>query len=365
MQRVRVLAEAAAAQNFPVAVISGGREHPTFANPSIKLFQLPIITAGSRINDLVDFAGSPVDDSLWKQRSFLIKQIVLEFHPAIVITEGFPFARRRFAQEIHHLIDIVKTSQNNPSIVCSVRDIIQPIERNDRQNQVIATLNEHYDHIFVHGEERFVPLQDSFGRLNEIHTPLSYTGYLDTAAIAHKSLPRTAGWILVSAGGGVAGQAIYETAMQAALTAGRAAWNWHILIGHAVNERSFQRWRQRASHNVTVERNRRDFRQLLASCQISISQIGYNTAVDLVQTGTKGVVVPYDADGEKEQMMRARALEQFNHVKVLEASDLNAKTLVDRISCMMHEELEPVSPFQASGKQRFLQQLNSLYPDQS
>ncbi len=363
IQRIRVLAEALAKKDYAVALISGGLKHPALSEPCIRVYELPVITAGKHLGEIVDLHGNRVNEDLWEQRSSLVGQIVLEIEPAMIITEGFPFARRRFSDEILRMFDTAKKELKQQTInICSVRDIIQPIQHPDRQNQVIDTLNQYYDHILVHGEPSFVPLQSSFSRLGEIHKPITYTGYLSSATMLHHHETRKPGQVLVSAGGGIAGSVIYETAIQAASTLHGANWSWHILIGNSVSERDFVHWCGCAPKNVVVERNRADFRQLLASCEVSVSQIGYNTAVDLVETGTRGIVIPYEADGEQEQIIRAKALMQFDHVKVVRESDLNPETLTSAISIIMRESKEPVSPFEADGIEHFLNMVNSIYP---
>ncbi|MCY4147974.1 MAG: glycosyltransferase [Gammaproteobacteria bacterium] len=363
IQRIRGLAETLAKSGYPVALMSGGREHPALSDPSIRLFKLPGITAGAGLGEIVDLDGNPVSDSLWEQRSSLVRKILLELEPAVIITEGFPFARRRFSGEMLEMLDAARTTLLEPPIVlCSVRDIIQPIERTDRQTQVIRMLNKYYDEVVVHGERSFVSLETSFGRLSEIEIPISHTGYLDAGSMDFQTTVKNPQLVVVSAGGGIAGQAIYEAAIEAASTTRGTVWKWHILIGGAVDEDALLRWQKNSPDHVTVERNRDDFRQLLASCAVSVSQIGYNTMIDLVQTGTRGVVIPYEADEEKEQTMRANALMQFDHVKVLRESDLSAETLMNAITQGISENKAPVSPFRADGAERFLSKIDSIYP---
>ncbi len=363
IQRIRLLAESLFKKGYPVVLISGGRNHPELVGPSIRLFQLPGITAGSGLGELVDLDGNAVNEALWKQRSSLVREIVLEVEPAVIITEGYPFARRRFSCEMLELLNTARTTLSEPAIaLCSVRDIIQPIERTDRQAGIIEILNKHYDSVLVHGQESFVPLETSFPRLSEIRVPIEYTGYLDTGSPAFQAAARDPELIVVSAGGGIAGRAIYERAIQAASSSCGAVWKWHVLIGDAVDDDTYFYWRQNSPDHVIVERNRDDFRQLLCSCAVSVSQIGYNTAVDLVQTGTRGIVIPFETDGEKEQMTRAEALMQFDHVNMITESDLSVETLINAISQVTSENKEPVSPFRADGIERFLGKIDSIYP---
>ena len=54
----------------------------------------------------------------------------------------------------------------------------------------------------------------------------------------------------------------------------------------------------------------------LSQARASISQCGYNTALDLVRTGVPALVVPYATPEEDEQTRRARRLEQLGVLKV-------------------------------------------------
>ena len=69
----------------------------------------------------------------------------------------------------------------------------------------------------------------------------------------------------------------------------------------------------------------------MAASTVSVSQCGYNTAMDILAAGMPAVVVPYSAGREDEQLRRARRLEAIGAVTVLEEVALSAPTLVDAI----------------------------------
>jgi predicted glycosyltransferase len=64
---------------------------------------------------------------------------------------------------------------------------------------------------------------------------------------------------------------------------------------------------------------------------MSVSQCGYNTTMDLLSTRTPSLVVPYVDKDELEQMQRARKLERFGKVRVLEPERMDARTLATEI----------------------------------
>jgi predicted glycosyltransferase len=55
---------------------------------------------------------------------------------------------------------------------------------------------------------------------------------------------------------------------------------------------------------------------------------GYNTALDVLQTGVSAVFVPFDAGGEVEQSLRAKALSEQPNIVVLKNADLSVETLI-------------------------------------
>jgi predicted glycosyltransferase len=66
----------------------------------------------------------------------------------------------------------------------------------------------------------------------------------------------------------------------------------------------------------------------IAASRLSLSQCGYNTAMDLLAAGTPAVVVPFAEGREDEQTVRARRLERLGVLGVVESGELDAGTLL-------------------------------------
>ena len=73
---------------------------------------------------------------------------------------------------------------------------------------------------------------------------------------------------------------------------------------------------------MTVERFRPDFRRLLRSARLSISQGGYNTLLEVLDAGVRAVVVPYAGGLETEQTLRASLLAARGLVEVVGEDEL-------------------------------------------
>ena len=141
----------------------------------------------------------------------------------------------------------------------------------------------------------------------------------DAMAPQDEGLKNADGTILVSGGGSAAALPLFETALAAAgLLPERP---FHLLIGPGVPEADFAALRQSAPDNAVVERARPDFPALLAACALSISQAGYNTALDLLQAGRPALLVPFDAGNETEQALRAAALERAGLARVVKLAE--------------------------------------------
>ena len=63
----------------------------------------------------------------------------------------------------------------------------------------------------------------------------------------------------------------------------------------------------------------------LRAARASVSQGGYNTALEVVRSGVPGLIVPYATPEEDEQTRRARRLERLGAVRVLAAERLAAR----------------------------------------
>jgi predicted glycosyltransferase len=73
----------------------------------------------------------------------------------------------------------------------------------------------------------------------------------------------------------------------------------------------------------------------LRSASASISQCGYNTALEILQAGLPALVVPFANGGEDEQMKRARRLEKLGAVCVLNQHEMTPERLADEMKALL------------------------------
>ncbi len=81
----------------------------------------------------------------------------------------------------------------------------------------------------------------------------------------------------------------------------------------------------------------------LAAASVSVSQCGYNTALEVVGAGVPAVVVPYGEGREDEQQRRADALAARGAVTVLPAAGLEPARLAAAIRTAAARDRRPVA----------------------
>ncbi|MFH6783083.1 MULTISPECIES: glycosyltransferase family protein [Methylobacterium] len=324
LTRAAALARAFAAAGHAVTLVSGGMPAALARLDGIRLVQLPPVRiTGTAFTALLDPEGTPVTEARLAARRDALLAAVAGAAPDAVITELWPFGRRVLTPEFEALAGAVRAASPRPPLLASIRDILATPSRPERVSATEARLAD-YDAVLVHGDPAFLPLDASWPVGAGVAARLRYTGYVDEAGAAPPPKDSRAG-IVVSGGSSAAGLPLQEAAVAAAaLTPGLS---WRILVGRAVPEAAFARLAGTAPGNALVERARPDFRALLAGAALSVSQAGYNTVLDLLQSGCPAVLVPFEAGHETEQRLRADTLAAHGLARVLPEGALTAESL--------------------------------------
>ena len=176
-----------------------------------------------------------------------------------------------------------------PLVLSSIRDILVAPKR-ERIAETAARIDEFYDAVLVHGDPALAPLncRGPSTRAFRANHPLH--------RLCGRGSRRRNRWtaqeFVVSGGSSAASLPLYRAALEAARIV--AHKNWHILIGRGIDDVAFETLSRAAPAHAKVERARPDFRRLLAAAELSISQAGYNTCVDLLRSGPRAILVPFE-----------------------------------------------------------------------
>jgi predicted glycosyltransferase len=344
LQRSLRIAEALVDAGIAVTLVHGGPPVPEVGRArGIDIVQLPAIRARDATFALVDDSGEPVGDTLRAARRDTLLAAFAATRPDAVVIEGFPFARRAFRFELDPLIAAARESRPRPPVISSVRDI--PTVRADpaRLAEIAARVRADFAAVLVHGDARFIPFDAAFPAAPQIADRLHYTGYVETPPDQAAGGDVAEGEVLVSVGGGGAGRALLEAALAARRQGCLAERGWRILAGTSPSDAEFAAICGAAPAGVVVERFRRDFAVLLRRCHVSVSQAGYNTVLDILAARARAVLVPFAAERETEQLIRAEHLASRGAAFVVRESDLTPATLAAAIEHAASRDPLPIA----------------------
>lgn len=341
LRRAATIANALAAQGAEVTLASGGLPVPGLALRGVKLLQLPpACTGDAGFKSLVDPAGMPVDESWKARRKDMLLEAWRSFDPHILLVELYPFGRRQMRFELLPLLEAASGASRRPVIASSVRDILGGGQKDPaRQDQMLEVFERYFDHLLVHGDPALIPFARTFRHADRLGDKLHYTGYVvedePPGGLATGTGPGS-GEVLVSAGGGAVGRALLEAAIRARPLTCHAGRTWRVLCGVNAPREEFEALSALAASTgqgrVVVERARPDFPQMLGRCELSVSQGGYNTVMEVLQARARAVVVPFAGGAETEQALRTSLLAELGLIEMVEESGLEPGTLAAAVN---------------------------------
>ncbi len=321
----------AAAQSLDVHVALGGQPVALADFGAATVHHLPPArSADVSFSAILDEYGNPIDDAWQTRRRAQLLALEVAIDPHVLLIEHYPFGRGKFAFELLPLFEQVRAKPHRV-ILCSVRDVLVEKSDDKKTAKIVRLVREWFDGVLVHGDASVIPFEATFPAAVAINDLAEYTGYVvdGEAGREARSTAAVGGEVVVSIGGGAVGKELLHASIVAAKSGALAPRHWRLLAGGNLPEPVFQALRAEADGhpNITVERARPDFRQLLGNAGLSISQAGYNTVMDILIAGCPALVVPFAAEAESEQLFRARELERRGLLTVLEEAQANAANL--------------------------------------
>lgn len=334
LKRAALVARAMARRGLDVDLVSGGMPVSPLDTGGARLVQLPPLRAGEGgFSDLVDDAGRPVDDAWKARRRDRLLALFADRRPHALVIETYPFGRRQMRFELSPLLAAAAEREPRPTVIASVRDILQTGRKPGRTAEAAAVIQRYFDHVLVHGDASFAAFAETFPEAAEIAGKIHHTGFVaDKSAAAGAARGDE---VLVSAGGGAVGGRLLAAALGARPLTRLARAPWRLLTGGNLDAPAFAALAAEAPPGVAVERHRADFASLLGRCAVSVSQGGYNTVMDILGAGTPAVIVPFAEREQTEQPLRARRLAERGLVQVVEEAALTPRTLARAIDAAL------------------------------
>ncbi len=323
-----------------VDMVSGGPEVRAALPPHVSLFRLPGLMMRDDFSELFPLESGRSLEDVKAERTRLLAEHFQAVSPDLLLVELFPFGRNQFSFELMPLLKSIRAGRHGPvKVACSLRDIL--VEKRDRakhETRVVQRLNEYFDLLAVHADPALLRLEETFGSLDEARLPVRYTGFVTPRPEpgAGAALRRELGLdgqqlIVASAGGGkVGGQLLFAT-LRAFARLGLSRARLFIFSGPYMDEAEYRELAELAGSapGVTVRRFTERFLDYLDAADLSVSQAGYNTAMNVLATGVPALTWPFAQN--REQRMRAQRLERLGALSVLSDADLVPERLAERM----------------------------------
>ncbi|MBF2003994.1 MAG: glycosyl transferase [Chlorogloeopsis fritschii C42_A2020_084] len=352
MEIVRALTK-----DFQICFINGGEIIKGFDIPAgVEVINLPAIKTDSEFQELqvVDNAFSL--DEVKEIRKNLLLEIFEQFQPDILIIELFPFGRRRFSFELIPLLERVKSTRSSTKVVSSLRDIVVTKQHKQAKHEekVCNLINEYFDVLLVHGDPKFVPLEETFSRVSNLNCEIYYTGYVvqkppinpiltdEDREILHSDKPI----ILTSVGGGRFGHELLDCVVKTApLLEKVIPHHIQVFTGPFMPEEKFYELQSMAenSKNICIRRYTPYFLNYMKKAELSINMSGYNTTMNVLTTGVRAMLLPFTGNQDREQTIRAEKLSDLGIVKLLTTNDLQPDLFAKKIIDYLQEQPNQIS----------------------
>ena len=327
---------AALTERFRVVLLCGGTLPEAIRPPAgVQVLALPPLGVGEA-GGFVSHDPRYSVAQAWEARGKRILAAYRAARPRAVVVELFPFGRAKFARELVPLLEAARA--DGALTACSLRDILVSA-RADQQahdDRAAALADAHLDAVLVHSDPGFARLEETFAPRRPLRVPVHYPGFVvredDTGA------PARGVHVVVSAGGGLVGEPLLRAAAEAQPAAGVPL---RLIGGPLMPDAAWERLRELEGPEVELRRTVADLGTELRGARASVSQGGYNTALEVVRSGTPGLLVPYATPEEDEQLRRARRLERLGAVRVLAPERLAPSTLAAELRRLLAFEPRP------------------------
>jgi len=324
---------------FRVMVLNGGRlPKGIFVPPGVQIVNMPALSI-NEANQLVSHDRRTSVERALDSRKKMIRTCLDNLRPAVVVIELFPFGRKEFAVELLPLLEAARSEETRALVVCSVRDILTGKKENQQKSddRAAALANKYFDVVLVHSDPSFARFNESFHPSVPLEVPVIHTGFVAQRAKVTSIFPPTRKRIVVSAGGGVAGEALLRMAIEAHDHFEDPEIEMKLIGGPFLPDEAWATLRAlaRGKPQLRLVKYVPNLFEEMRGAAVSVSQAGYNTCIDIVRAGVPALVVPFAKDNDGEQYKRALRLQQLGAVRMLREKDHSPARLAAEIRELM------------------------------
>lgn len=299
LKRMTLLARALS-PTHKATLISGGMPVPSLFE-GVDLIQIPPLkTANESFSSLLTDQDIPPDEAYFKRRQHKIREAVLRTNPDCLITEHFPFGRKKLKQDFNVFLNAGLSLEKRPLIAASVRDILV----SSAKKPDFSTLP--YDLVLIHGDENLRP------EWNFIKGPTPYfTGYIHEEVTPEASLKNK---IIVVAGGRSISKNLANSLAKIA-----EERDEEFIIRSVSPDKPLR--------NCTYTDFIPNLAAKLPHAKLLITEAGYNSFLNAVSSKVPTLFIPFHSESENEQYTRLTRMNAESWAELIMPQDLSADRL--------------------------------------
>jgi predicted glycosyltransferase len=326
-----------------------------FPNASILIVTGSPVIHAFRIPDRIDYIKLPSLDRIssdsyeprflheWARevkqtRQGILSTSILGFDPDLMIVDKRPTG---VDGELLETLQEMRHQGRSTQLVVGIRDILDEPDRTQlslRNTRSFEVINDYYDEVWIYGHPAVFDAVKEYAFPQSVAEKTYYCGYLrrpTTVTERDDGPPR----ILVTTGGGGDGGDIIEAYLEGLLDLPRrVALRSIILFGPQMPDARRALILQRFGHlsDVTFRDFEPDLTHRYAEADVVVSMAGYNTVCELLSFDRRAVLVPRE-NPVREQLIRARLLNQLGFFDLVEPGDLTPTLLVNKVLAVLEQ----------------------------
>jgi predicted glycosyltransferase len=279
-------------------------------------------------------------------RSEILLSAARHFRPDIFIVDHAPAG---LLGEAVATLRYVKEESPGTHLVVGLRDVIDEpsaVRSSWEADGVYELLDDVYDLILVYGRRELCDIVAEYGLSARAAAKTRFVGYLRRQPgprppeLVRAALPlQTDRLVLVTAGGGQDGKALFDTALQA--TQDRDWFDFDCLLvgGPLMDPSDRDELQERASssdrvHFIDFADEMTDF---IGAADAVVSMGGYNSVCEILSLERPAIIVPR-VEPRREQLIRADRLSRLGLVQMIHPSDLSAGRLHAELNVALAEK---------------------------
>ena len=288
-----------------------------------------------------------LDETLEMRRS-MIRDTARSFQPDIMIVDKEPMGLHDELEDTLHDL-----KQAGTTLILGLRDVMDSqklLEKEWRPKNMVARIEDVYDHIWVYGPQTFWNPLNGLDVPESVDKRITYVGFLrrTVPASTYRHLPIEGDFILITTGGGGDGEALLKNALAAYEHDATIPYDAVMVLGPFMpaSDRDEIFDRAEKTGRITVIEFDALIEKLIVDAKAVVGMCGYNTFCEYLSFDKRTLYVPRVRPRE-EQLVRATRAAELKLAKILTPEDAARSEIMSKA---LHDLVKADAPSKAGHK---------------